>query len=100
TCGNDDQELTELCDGTDVNGTACGDLGYSGGTLGCKADCSAYDITACTGQVCGDDVVMGTETCDGPDLQGESCLTRGYNAGVLGCEDDCLALNEAGCFNA
>jgi len=38
-CGNSIKESGEECDGYDLGGTSCTNLGYSGGTLGCSAAC-------------------------------------------------------------
>jgi uncharacterized membrane protein len=38
----------EECDGTDLKNLDCAALGYTGGTLACKADCT-FDASACTG---------------------------------------------------
>jgi hypothetical protein len=47
-CGNDAIEGTEVCDGTALGGATCADEGFTGGTLGCLADCSAFDTSGCT----------------------------------------------------
>lgn len=50
-CGNNIVEPGEQCDGTDLGGQTCPGLGYSGGTLRCKDDCSAYDTSGCVAGV-------------------------------------------------
>jgi hypothetical protein len=49
-CGNAHRELDEVCDGPDWDDLTCADLGmgFSGGTLGCTADCAALDTAGCT----------------------------------------------------
>ena len=47
-CGNDATETGETCDGTDLGGQTCVDLGYDGGTLSCLTDCSSYNDSLCT----------------------------------------------------
>src|SRR5262249_17587223 len=37
TCGNNNAEAGEQCDGSDKNGATCMTLGYVGGTLGCTS---------------------------------------------------------------
>jgi calcineurin-like phosphoesterase family protein/purple acid phosphatase-like protein/PKD domain-containing protein len=46
-CGNGIREGTEVCDGTQLNGETCQSLGFSSGTLHCRANCSGFDITSC-----------------------------------------------------
>lgn len=48
TCGDDNQEPGEVCDGTDLAGQTCADFGCTGGTLACEADCSGFDTSGCT----------------------------------------------------
>lgn len=50
SCGNNVIEGIEVCDGSDTGENTCISLGYEGGTLGCLADCSGLDTTACTGE--------------------------------------------------
>lgn len=45
-CGNGSREAPEACDGLDLGGIACGDLGFLGGALACAADCT-HDPTSC-----------------------------------------------------
>ena len=45
-CGNGTQELTEQCDGSDLNGQTCAGLGYDSGALSCGANC-AFNASAC-----------------------------------------------------
>jgi hypothetical protein len=49
-CGdNIINQATEVCDGTDLFGLTCADLGFTGGALACNATCDNLDATACTG---------------------------------------------------
>ncbi len=48
SCGNDAIEGTEVCDGTALGTEDCVSQGFTGGTLGCLADCSGFDTTGCT----------------------------------------------------
>jgi len=48
-CNNNIKEGSEQCDGSDL-GTppkTCTDLGYTGGTLTCKGDCTGFDTSSC-----------------------------------------------------
>ena len=47
TCGDGKAELTEACDGDDLQDQTCFDHGFDSGTLTCKPDCT-YDLSACT----------------------------------------------------
>ena len=47
-CGDDSIAGDEVCDGTDLGGKQCADLGgYLGGTLACAADCASLDVSGC-----------------------------------------------------
>src|SRR5262245_13535718 len=48
TCGNGSVEPTEECDGTALAGADCTSLGFSGGTLTCRATCE-FETKDCTG---------------------------------------------------
>jgi hypothetical protein len=41
------ESVTEVCDGTSLNGETCQSLGYSGGTLKCSSLCG-FDVTGCS----------------------------------------------------
>jgi len=45
-CGNNIKEGTEQCDGTALGGQSCIGLGYAGGALSCKSDCT-FDTSGC-----------------------------------------------------
>jgi hypothetical protein len=47
-CGNGIVDLGEQCDGAELGGVACVDLGYSGGTLACDPVTCTYDASGCT----------------------------------------------------
>ena len=46
-CGDGVITEGEECDGSNLDGKTCVSLGYTGGTLACKADCT-FDKSACT----------------------------------------------------
>jgi hypothetical protein len=87
-CGDDNQDGTEECDGTDLAGYNCVTLGpdFTGGTLACAPDCT-FDTSACF--VCGNDMIDGPEVCDGADLGGNDCASMGFVDGTLTCAADC-----------
>lgn len=47
-CGNGVVDIGEQCDGDDLNGFSCTDLGYDGGDLACDPVTCTYDASACT----------------------------------------------------
>ncbi len=80
-CGNGIVEEGEQCDGSNLgNAVECKDLGYTRGTLGCRADCT-YDVDGCSSAACGDGVVDSGEECD--DGTGNS------NEPNASCREDC-----------
>jgi hypothetical protein len=48
-CGDGVIESGETCDGSNLGSATCESLGDPSGTLVCKADCSGFDTTGCTG---------------------------------------------------
>ncbi|MFH0830283.1 MAG: hypothetical protein V1887_03940, partial [Candidatus Aenigmatarchaeota archaeon] len=98
SCGDGLVEGTEVCDLTNLTGKTCTnmELGFTGGTLGCKADCSGFNTSQCTGPVCGDGKVNGNEQCDGTNLTGGTCVGQGYTGGTLSCNAGCT-FNTASC---
>lgn len=50
-CGDGNRDLSEACDGTDLDGVNCTSLGYQGGELKCTPTCS-FDESGCF--LCGD----------------------------------------------
>ncbi len=95
-CGNGVIDPGEECDGEDLGGATCEDLGYYGGELACGDDCT-FDESGCHGY-CGDGVLDAEhgEECDGEDLGGATCEDLGYYGGELACGDDCT-FDESGC---
>ncbi|MDY0004136.1 MAG: DUF4215 domain-containing protein [Polyangia bacterium] len=48
SCGNNQAEYGEACDGADLRGLDCTSIGWSGGTLSCTSAC-VLNTSACTG---------------------------------------------------
>jgi len=46
-CGDNIIQGTEKCDGADLDGSTCQDLGFVNGTLGCLGDCRDWDVSQC-----------------------------------------------------
>ncbi|MBU1242226.1 formylglycine-generating enzyme family protein [Myxococcota bacterium] len=77
----------EQCEGSDLGGQTCTDLGYYGGDLSCKLDCS-FDLASCESfGRCGDGQVQTAsgEECDGGNLNGQTCEGMDYHGGALAC---------------
>lgn len=84
-CGNGTIDSGERCDGDDLRGFGCWDLGSPGGSLACSETCN-FDVSACDPfPVCGDNIGEGIEACDGADLGGWDCQSAGYGEGTLAC---------------
>lgn len=96
-CGDGVISGAEVCDGSALDGETCQTQGLDGGTLGCKADCSGFELSNCTD--CGDGVIEGNEQCDFNNLGGQTCVSQGFpGGGTLGCTLECV-LNTSGCSN-
>ena len=62
-CGDDDvNQNDEECDGSDLDDETCLTLGFEGGDLACKSDCT-FDVSSCTGtsSYCDDGNCSGSE---------------------------------------
>ncbi len=97
-CGNGlaESDFGEECDGTDLGGKTCEDLGLGGGDLACKADCT-LDTSGCEPPAtCGDNQVQAPEQCDGRDLGGNTCRSLGFYTGTLACRPNCT-FDTSGC---
>ncbi len=97
-CGDGEiNQVTEACDGVDLNGAACEDLGLGAGDLACSASCT-YDTSGCAAPpVCGDGVInQDSESCDSADLGGATCEDVGFLGGTLACNADCT-FDASGC---
>lgn len=88
TCGNGvlDPMFNESCDGTELDGQTCANLGFHAGTLSCNGQCD-FDTSACT--TCGDGVLNGPDECDNTDFGGQTCQSLGYYGGQIGCTAAC-----------
>lgn len=88
SCGNGEIDIGEACDGDELGGQTCTDLGFVGGELSCNDDCM-LDATNCSNQLCGNGVAEGDEECDGLDFGGVNCVDLGFGPGLPMCADDC-----------
>lgn len=95
-CGNGVREGSEACDGGDLGGASCSDVGCGSGSVSCSASCT-LDYTACTScPFCGNGVREGSEECDGGDLGGATCGDFGCSSGNLFCAPNCT-LDSSSC---
>ena len=85
-CGDGVINPYEQCDGSNLQGKTCQELGYDGGTLACKINCT-YDTSGCF--KCGNNKVEGVEECDGKAFGGNTCKKLGFAGGTLKCKSDC-----------
>lgn len=97
SCGNGVVEGNEVCDGDELDGEDCEELGYSGGELLCAEDCMSFIVTDCEGASCGDNMAQDPESCDGSDLNGRSCEDFGFSGGELICTADCQEYDVSNC---
>lgn len=97
-CGDGVMDPGEACEGTDLGGQTCTNLGYTGGgDLACTAECQ-LDFSGCLGTRCGDGVRDPGEECDQDDLGGVTCTSLGYHeGGDLTCNANCT-LDASGCL--
>ncbi len=89
-CGNGTRELDEACDGQDLAGHGCADVGLFG-TVSCTPSCGV-DYSRCTANFCGNGVIdTPYEECDGPDLGAHaSCADFGSSPDFQpGCTPGC-----------
>lgn len=87
----------EDCDGNNLAGLRCSDLGLGGGELSCNGSCR-FDTDECEiSAVCGDGVLAYPyEACEQGDLHGETCQSQGFGGGTLTCTSTC-ELNLSSC---
>ena len=94
SCGNNKIDPGEQCEGNQLGGKACKDLGFKGGVLACGNDC--YFLTSKCFK-CGDFVLNGSEECDGLQLGNKTCQSKGFGSGTLACK--ACKLDDAGCVS-
>lgn len=86
-CGDGVIDDGEQCDGANLGGKTCANLGYVSGALGCTESCD-FDLSDCwDGAVCGDGVLtLPSEQCDdGEQTPGD------------GCDENCLLEDGGAC---
>lgn len=81
-CGDGVAEGDEACDGADLGGKTCDDLGFQYGALKCTPGC-AHDASKCTNSAaCGDAIVVPNMLCYAPIA--EIAKYNSYRALALG----------------
>jgi hypothetical protein len=103
-CGNGEKELSEQCDGDDLGGLTCQDIGWYAGDLSCDEKCG-FDEKGCTDPPPGEEPECGNgekepgEICDTDDLGGLTCedFGLGDGDGGLACSGDACELDFSGC---
>lgn len=89
SCGDGVREGGEVCDGEDLGGKSCADLGLIDGVLACDSNC-VFDAEKCEAPpTCGNGVLDGTEPCDGAELGGATCEGLDFTGGALSCAENC-----------
>jgi len=104
TCGNNNAEGSEQCDGQDLRDITCQTLSdynsnwqdYMGGSLYCNSDCT-FNMAGCNNNVCGDGQIIGLEECDDgndnsdtlPDACRTDCVLPKCGDGVTDTGEDC-----------
>ncbi|MCB9531332.1 MAG: hypothetical protein H6700_06170 [Myxococcales bacterium] len=85
----------EVCDGAALGGVTCESLDaeFVGGALGCAADCTGFDTTACEGRPCGNGVIDDAEVCDDGNVTTEASCPYGV-AMCERCDADCTTVLE------
>jgi hypothetical protein len=92
-CGDGRAEPAEACDGEDLKGTTCDDLGLGEGALACAADCARFDLSGC--QACVPQ--CGARTCGLEPVCNSSCGTCGVDEGCT-TAGQCLPTCPPGSF--
>jgi len=87
-CGNDIIDGDDICDGIDLGGVTCEELGFDIGELACTVNCGGHDLTGCGFFECGNGKEEGDEDCDGT-VADATCATEGYDNGTLFCTPEC-----------
>ena len=96
SCGNGSIDGREVCDGDDLGGVTCSDVGYANPTgLGCTTRCE-LDESGCTAS-CDGGLLEPGEDCDGDDFGDASCTDFGFSSEAgLSC-DNCQ-IDSSGCM--
>jgi DNA-binding beta-propeller fold protein YncE len=100
-CGNGILEPGETCEGTNLGGASCADVGCAGGSPTCTASCTLSYAACSSCSVCGNGILEPGEACEGTNLGGASCASLGFYCSVgggLACRTDC-SYDTANCIS-
>jgi len=94
-CNDGTLDQTEQCEGVNLDGKTCAELGFYGGTLACSEFCT-FNTATCSG-TCGDGVLEASEEqCDTAEFGTLTCQSFGFQTGTLACNAGC-AIDTSGC---
>lgn len=99
SCGDGVIMGNEECEGNNLQGASCVNLGFEGGTLSCDPVTCQYDTSNCSDTTCGNGVLDIGEQCDGNNLSGFTCADLGYVGGLLACDPVTCTFDASGCIN-
>jgi hypothetical protein len=100
SCGDGVLDGPDECEGEDLDGSSCAELGFYTGDLVCRADCS-FDSSSCSGACMDGQLDDEFELCDPTDFDptsGSTCVSQGLDAGRQGCANDCQGYSNATCM--
>jgi len=95
-CGDGVVAAQEACDPGLALQTACTDLGFDGGDLGCSNQCE-FDTSACTRLSCPNNAIDDMEDCEPSIALTDDCASLGFDGGTLTCRNNCSFETNA-CF--
>jgi hypothetical protein len=98
SCGDGQISLDEECEGNNLDGANCFNLGFQGGQLACDPNTCQYDTSECSDGSCGNGLIDNGEQCDGGNLNGFSCVDLGYSGGELACDPVTCTYDASACI--
>jgi len=99
TCGDNNIDGTDVCDGDDLGGESCLTQGFQPGILKCQSNCAGFDTSECgASATCGDGTIDTGEVCDNKNLNGKTCQDEGFEEGNMACSDDCRTFDTSDCY--
>ena len=99
TCGDNNTNGPDFCDGSDLNGQTCMASGFDMGSWRASSTARRYNQSGC-GDFCGNGMIDNMEDCDSGMLGGVTCATvpgQTYDAGTLTCNNMSCTFNDLAC---